>query len=498
MLISYKYKEKFYKIGGNFMIKRILCLIFALLVVIMTAGCANSSQGANETLTTDTAVAETEAVRPDIPKTDFEGATFTILYPEWGLYTTYFFTDEQNGDQMNDAIYKRKIAVEEYLGVNIEKYSTGNIQDIMPAIKAAVMAGTDDYQLALTHCIQDLANMMTAGYLSDWNTLPYIDMSAKYWNRTMNDRLSINGKAFYAVSSFMIADPNAILFNKGMINEYSLPDPYELVRSGKWTIDSMSGLARSVSQDLDGDGKYTVNDIYGLACESDWMLISFMYGCDRFMVARDESGTYVLDMYNEKMLDITGKLYDLFHTGNSTFLWPYNSPEDKTINIGTDRALFNIIPVNSSKNYRQSNVDFGVLPFPKYNEEQEKYLSNDWSGLMCIPTTAQNTDMIGMVCELLAYESQTTTMPAYYDILLTGKFARDEETVEMLDIIYSNIVYDYGMNYCGFSSGFFPLLYMIPQMIAQNKSTDLSSWYSKNEKQAQKALDDLSLKMSEQ
>jgi ABC-type glycerol-3-phosphate transport system substrate-binding protein len=477
------------------MVKRLLCLFLAALILTAAAACAESGRDTGDTGFIDTTVAETEEPRPDIPKNDFGGETFMILYPDWGLYTDYFFADEQNGDQMNDAIYKRAITVEEFLGVSIEQYNPGGIVEIMPSMKASVMAGSDDYRLALTHCIQDLGNMMTSGYLYDWNTLSYIDMSQKYWNDTMNDSLSVNGRAYYAVSSFMIADPNAILFNKEMINEYTLPDPYESVRNGKWTIDTMAEMSRTVSQDLDGDGKYTVNDLYGLGCEADWMLNSFMYGCDQFMVKRDETGAYILDMYNEKMLDITEKLYSLFHSDNTTFLWPYDSPVEKTIMIGTGRALFNIIPINKSKDYRQSDVDFGVLPYPKYSEEQEKYLSNDWSGLMCIPATVQNPDMTGMVCELLAYESQTTTMPAYYDILLTGKFARDEETVEMFDIIYSNIVYDYGMNYCGFAPGFMPLFYMIPQMIGQQKSTDLASLYAKNETQAQKALDDLAEKM---
>ncbi len=479
------------------MTKKLFCVFLVILTLFMPVACAGTAPDSQNTVTVDSTEAQTDNPRPDIPKSDFEGDNFSILYPEWGLYTTVFFAEEQNGDQMNDAIYNRTLAVEEYLGVNIEKVSRGSIVDIMPAVKAAVMAGSDDYQLVLTHCIQDLSNMMISGYLYDWNALPQINMSEDYWNQTMNEQLSINGKAFYAVSSYMIADPNAILFNKEMIGKYSLADPYETVRSGKWTIDSMSEMSRAVSQDLDGDGKYTVSDLYGLACEADWMLISFMYGCSQYMVKRDENGVYILDMYNEKMLEITEKLYKLFHTENTTFLWPFNSPDEKTINIGTDRALFNIITVNNSKKFRQSDVDFGILPFPKYDDKQERYLSNDWSGLMCMPAVIQNIEMVGMVCELLAYESKTTTIPAYYDILLTGKFARDEESAEMLDIIYSNIIYDYGMNYCGFSSGFNQLFYMIPQMIAQKKSTDLSSLYAKNEKQAQKALDDLVLKMEE-
>jgi len=102
-----------------------------------------------------------------------------------------------------------------------------------------------------------------------------------------------------------------------------------------------------------------------------------------------------------------------------------------------------------------------------------------------------------MTCELLAYESLMTTMPAYYDVLLTGKLARDDESVEMLNIIFSNIVYDMGMNYFGFDTGFMALFYMIPFMIGRDKSTDLASYYSKNEKAANTMINRLFERMED-
>jgi hypothetical protein len=37
--------------------------------------------------------------------------------------------------------------------------------------------------------------------------------------------------------------------------------------------------------------------------------------------------------------------------------------------------------------------------------------------------------------------------PAYYDVALSGKFTRDEESAEMLEIIRRHRVYDFGMTY---------------------------------------------------
>lgn len=480
--------------------KRVTCLLLALVFAFLCVSCADQSEpmkADTEAVSDKTVEVETTYPRPDIEKTDFGSEKFMILYPGWGLYNDYFFADEQNGEQMNDAIYKRTVAVEEYLGIDIDQYTPGYIQDIMPALKAAVMGGLDDYQLVLTHCIQDLGNMMISGLLLNWHTIPHISWDPGYWNQTISETMSIGGRLYYAASSYMITDPNGFLFNKQMVDEYRLANPYQLVREGKWTIDTLYEMVRAVSTDLDGDGQFTVNDIYGLAAEADWMLISFMYGFDQFMVKRDEGGNYVLDMYNDKMLTITQKLYDLFHSGNHTYLWRYNESDDKVIRINSGRVLFNIIPIHSCKIYRQSEVDFGILPFPKYDETQENYISLDWGGLMCVPSIAQNKELIGMTCELLAYESMTTTIPAYYDVLLTGKFARDEESVEMLNIIYANIVYDMGMNYFGFDAGFNALFYMIPQMIAQSKNTDLASFYKKNEKAAQKTIDRLFEKMND-
>jgi hypothetical protein len=133
----------------------------------------------------------------------------------------------------------------------------------------------------------------------------------------------------------------------------------------------------------------------------------------------------------------------------------------------------------SLPNYRETEIDFGILPLPKYDEQQENYLSLDWGGLMCVPRGADK-DLAGYVTELLSYYSMETTVPAWYDIMLTGKIARDDDIVRVLDIIYSNVVYDFGLNYAEGYNTMQNAMYEVVNF----KQGDFASFYAAEESRA--------------
>ena len=84
---------------------------------------------------------------------------------------------------------------------------------------------------------------------------------------------------------------------------------------------------------------------------------------------------------------------------------------------------------------RDYTVEFGFLPYPKYDEAQKDYISLDWGGLLSVPHSVSNPDMVGAAMELLAWESSTAVIPTYYDTVLTGKLARDDDAIKMMDIL---------------------------------------------------------------
>ena len=465
----------------------LLLALLASLAACGGEGNADITGGADDTSVT--MPAETEQVMPDVEKTDYEGAVFNILAPEWGLYKSYFFADEQTGEVMNDAIYERERLVEEYLGVDIIYTKEGTIAEIQPKLQSVVMSGDDTYQLALTHCIQNLNSMVTGGLLYDWNTLPGVDLTREYWNQSCNENLSLFGKQYFTVSDYMLADPNAVLFNKEMIVGFELDDPYELVREGTWTIDRMFEMGSVVASDLNGDGMFDLNDRYGVGIEHDWIPNSFLYSSGLHLVSIREDGTYQLDFYNDKMVSLVEKFYAMFVQSTDATTYEVDAPFDEAVKMPSGRVLFQIESLNEMGDFRDCVVDFGILPYPKLEESQDGYITNDWSGLMAIPCTVGNPKMVGEVCEMLAFYSGDTTVPAYYDLLLGEKLSRDEDSKEMLSIIYGGIVYDPGFTYTGFSPNVSNLLYMLSHMIIRDGSDAITSWYEKYSDGAQAELD---------
>jgi hypothetical protein len=72
-----------------------------------------------------------------------------------------------------------------------------------------------------------------------------------------------------------------------------------------------------------------------------------------------------------------------------------------------------------------------------------------WNGysMFCTPVTVQNTEKVGAVIEALAAESRKSVLPAFYDIALKTKYARDDDSAEMIDIIRDGISYNFGVEY---------------------------------------------------
>jgi ABC-type glycerol-3-phosphate transport system substrate-binding protein len=266
-----------------------------------------------------------------------------------------------------------------------------------------------------------------------------------------------------------------------MMQDYDLGDIYQLVRDGKWTWDKLSELAKAVSADLDGDGVFTAADQYGFVTHIGWMMESALQASNIFITRISEEGYPVANLNNERFGRLIMTLHELLNVGDQTFVgsWDANNLDDiyeSQVPMSSDRVLFHVDPLSAGKRYRQYDVEFGILPFPKLDEAQEEYLSLSWNGFMMIPTTADG-QLVGAVAEALAAESHRLTVPAYYDILLTSKVARDEESTEMIDIIYKGAVYDFGLNFSNWES----LAFSISNILGNRRNPDWVSYVERNE-----------------
>ena len=457
--------------------KRIAAIAVLVALSVSVIGCGDKVPAEN-TEKTDTTEKAENVLPAGILRSEY-GLTFNILYPNWGLYPNYFFAKEDNtGDVMGKALYERELKVEEYLGVDITNTPVDTISDVMPAVQQSSMSGEDTYQLVLTHCITAVNAMAADGLVLDLNTTD-INFDKDWWNHSATEALNVNGKQYYAVSDYMIPDPNCFIFNKDMIELYELENPYDLVRDGEWTMDKLNEMISTVTTD-NGDQVWDEKDIYGLTTGKTWYHVSFTYSAGLKLVDKDENGEFSLAF---KVDDTSTKLMERIDAiFNGPNVWTYNNNDPAAVfDISTDRCLFNMTSLNTLHTLRDTNVDFGILPFPKLTEEQNEYLSNDWSGLLCVPATVNNVEMISDVIELLSYYSNEKVIPTYYDIILGTKLSRDEDSREMLDIIFNNIVFDAGMNYFGFEKNMQKMFYIAQYAVMTPKQNNFASVYASYE-----------------
>lgn len=141
------------------------------------------------------------------------------------------------------------------------------------------------------------------------------------------------------------------------------------------------------------------------------------------------------------------KLYGIIWDNDFATVLPKGDDAARTKLFTDGNALFYNFSLADIASMRQMKDEFGILPSPKYDENQENYhtVVFDNHSVMCVPMNVSDPERAGMILEALCYESMNLVTPAYYDIILQGKTARDDASNEMLDIIRDSFQFDFAI-----------------------------------------------------
>lgn len=459
------------------MTARILSAVLALLL-LSTAGCAEKNATASPDSTAQNAAISTEAeteMKPDIPEETFDGKSFVFMntFCEDTKYTNRdIYPEGLNGDSLNDALYNRCIKMETQYDITIVD-ADANLNQVKNSISAA--DSTFDVTFAT---LSDIMSCVTAGYAVDLHTVPYINLTAPWWDNNATEKLSFSGKLYYTFNDIIFTQLDncrAFYFNKDMIVNYNLEDPYKIVNDYKWTIDKMTEMGLVVVDDIDGDGKMTETDQYGVMS---WgvtgLYEALLTGADVEIMKQGEDGIPYFYCTTERFADVYTKILDTMGQNNIFYI----GQSDKFMNDG---VLFNCNSLVNAVSQRTMETDFGILPVPMYSEDQGQYLNvSPNAHAIFVPVTVSDMDFCGIILEAMAYESSKTVIPAYYDILLKGKSTRDNESEEMLDVIHDSVSYVIKIIGVSFSDALFT------QMGKNNY--DISSFVEKNRNNIEEQL----------
>lgn len=429
---------------------------------------------------------ETEFV-PDIATKNYD-AEFNVVIG--GTFDPdYHFVEKGEGDVMSDSVYERAVKIKDHIGVDFVLQDAGSWTEYAGNVSRTVMSGDDAYQLVMTPVYQGITDLITSNSLYDFADLPSVNLDAPYWNGDLMEEIMVDGRYLLGYNDFCLSLVDVVTFGKDVRNDYNLENPYDLVRNKQWTLEKMMEMASKVSQD-NGDNVWDNKDTYGLAGWGWVRLIDFVTSSNLKIVDKDENGDFYIayEDHQEKMLNLIDQVFTMYNAEWSLFSRSTPS-ESQTISITSGRVLFYLTSSAGLVTLKGEDIDFGILPYPMYDEQQENYRTLNWNGMLGVPASIKNEEMVSDALELLCYYS-APVKDAFYENLLGSKVAQSPDDVEMLDIIWDTQVSDVGIITCNSSTHMDNLVYMLPKM-CESGNNSFASYMRANKNAAQRKLDNV-------
>lgn len=442
--------------------KKTISILLLFSMLLSLPACGNTPDSDTET-TDDTSADGTsveddtsaEDIIPDnIPEgTDLGGATVNIYVRGDTIDTE--FDSEETGDIVDDAIFMRNRAIEEKLNVKLEYISNtsadfwGSQDTFKSTVKSSVLAndGSIDIAAGLSNIMPSLAREGLFVNLIR-NDVPYLNFDSPWWASGLVEELAINDRLYLASGEACLGVIKGVMcfyFNKNLASKYSLEDPYQVVLDGKWTIDKLGEMGKSVYSDLNGNGEVDEDDQFGFYFKGTVNSPGLIFSCGCKLTKRDADGVPYYDLGSEKYISLLDKIETIMQQEGFEAL-EKNLSRDGTGFFALGHSLFMAGEFCDAETFRDMTFDFGVLPYPKFDEKQTEYYTTTrmTASLFGILTTA-NIENSAAVLEALARENYMTVTPVYFEKALKVKYSRDEVSSQMFDLIKKNVVFDLGM-----------------------------------------------------
>ena len=441
--------------------KKITCLILsAMMLAASLVSCADNSEP-DPKETSGSVVTETPADVPEFEDRDFDGEEFKFLI--YGSTATdftdnYIWSDGVSGGTVPDAVMDRNRAVEEKYNVTITAEECGPIGE---AVKR-MQAGQCDFEV-IYEWGSRLVDSALDGMLFDFLDLDHISLNSSYWVSGIADNLTI-GDHLYINTNFITMNPlswaDCTFFNKNMMEELNYEYPYQLVYNNNWTYDEYLNMVYGATADLNGDGKMTVDDRYGKFGSMQGVLTSIVGSVAPDLVKDNGDGTYSVQLYNEAMVatyqkyantiktheDCALDFEDIWSSGVDLSAFSSKHVGGRFVAFGESHCLFMGGSIDMTKEFENMDDDYGILPDPVLNPGDAVSAGIDYNAPMFalpIQLTDEEADMVGVVLEYMAYESEQIVLPAYYTTTVKTQRMDSQEDYDMLDIIRGNINYSW-------------------------------------------------------
>lgn len=488
---------------------RILAFLMALLfVTVCFVSCGNTAgpetkktEAAGTTAKPEPVVTTDPDFTCDLPEDlnfkDNPDNTIRMMVDAYKYSLDEFYAEEENGNVVNSAVLSRNAIVEEALGVTLDIHRAQSTSDteVGNTVSKSVAAGDRDWDLCTVPGYR--ATSFVKGNFRNLIGVDNLNLDKHYWTQGFNEIMRVGDKQYLSSGAYslsMIRGMYVTVFNKELLADFKMENPYDLVKKDEWTFEKHAEMVKDVYLD-DGNAIRDVNDTYGFVggtySTSDPYWVSFHM---QFLHVNDDA--YSIEVDEDKFIDIVTKVHELMFNNTGAYCLSTKAYADNgsatAVAIGEDfcanRAVTAVMEINIIEQqvvYGGFAGKYGIVPIPKYNADQEKYYTHTSDRLttMAIVSTVPDEDlpMMGAVMEKLAAVSYAKVFPAYYENALSFRFLQDIESKKMLDTVYDGLRIEGAFLYCNYFSMLsgFRKMFTSGEATASQMASNRLSWENK-------------------
>ena len=351
--------------------------------------------------------------------------------------------DADPADRMNSALYNRDLKLNETFGIDIQYDLQPNDLNMGGELHRLVSSGDASIDMVLGSMVYSCNPLLMEGLLLDIHAISTIDLANDWWNQNMTKYFTINDKTFFATGDITTRNPTALslfLFNTKLFQDSQMSYPYQDVYDGTWTYEKLFQLCEGKNVDLNHDGYIDLeNDQVGALLDSRAGLIS----CGGRYTERNADGGFEMVLSTARNVDILQMLQEYYFTKDCLLDPGYEGVSA----FMSDYAYFIELAGCDLSLLRDMETDYGVVPCPKYDEQQKEYynFANIWiTTCAAFPVTVKDAEFSGFVAEAMGALSKYTSSPEQYEVLMQNKELRDEESKKMLELSVKSATYDIG------------------------------------------------------
>ncbi len=414
----------------------------------------------------------------ELPELNYKGEEINVMY--WNdMEHLEFEVESVTGNNVSDAIFDRNNRIEDRLNVDLVwngvPGNANNRADFVRMVQSYADAGTGNADIIASYS-RTAGTLAVQGLLIDLATIKdsYVDLEKPWWPSQMVETVSFgnaNGNTYYFltgdISTNVLHMMHLIYVNKDLLNRLdgNIEEIYDMVYDGKWTLDALIELTSGVYQDVDNNNTKSKGDRYGLVGQS-YVLDAFYIGSNmKYIDSNKETGkslTISKDFASAKTVKLVRKLGQMFNGDDWINTKFSGEPDAKsyekgehTTTFAAGRALFIQEHAEIAEDNLAGKVSFkyGVLPMPKYNEQQVNYytsvgnphtLYSLFVGLNNRGDMDETLQMMSAVLECWASEGYRLTTPEIFEVNMQLKFSEGQDETNMFEYVRMGVTMDMG------------------------------------------------------